>query len=117
MNYVKFKSLIKKPIIISKGRREKIRSKFFLNHLWCDSFEKFKEKHNRYALIEGEEKFNNGDKYFFIIKLMMSIFWFIINYFYYKGFIDGKLGLYFSFTYSKYIWDIENRLRDLSLKK
>ena len=117
LKHIKFKSSIIRPIIISKGKREKIRSRFFLNHTWFESPAQLKEKIERYAEIEGEEKFSKGIKYSFTSKLLKTIFWFLINFFYYRGFIDGKLGLFLSVYYSKYIWDIDNRLRDLSLKK
>ena len=117
LNHVQFKSSIIDPLIISKGKREKIRSRFFLNHTWFESEEQLKEKIERYAAIEGEEKYSKGIKYSFTAKLLKTIFWFLINFFYYRGFIEGKLGLFLSISYAKYIWDIENRLRDIYIKK
>jgi len=117
LNHVRFKSSIIEPFIFKRGFRKKIRANFFLNHNWVEDFSELKEKIERYAKIEGEEKFNNGVKYSFLWKLLKSIFWFIINFFYYRGFVDGKVGFNLSFYYAKYIWNIDNRLRDLHMKK
>jgi glycosyltransferase involved in cell wall biosynthesis len=84
----------------------------FIRHYWADSYTQLFEKHRRYLKLEGQSRYDSGQRYSFLKKVNEAGRSLVKELMLKKGFLGGGREIFLIFFYSWYIWQANNSLKD-----
>jgi len=100
--------------ILNEGFENKIislKANNVLKHYWMNSYKKLYQKHLRHLEVEGKTKYNLGWRYNIKKQYKTFLTSFYDSYIIYKGWRDGFIGLFLSFFFAWYNFQIWSSLK------